>query len=315
MKKRIFAIILAALLVLSASACNKAPEDNIPEESLPKESVSASEGGAELEDDEGDRIVSEGTVICNGNDNTRMVYKINQNGELKLYIKEWNEKRVVSSLPFSDEAEIEKFLYKEKAIAVNSKLACLFMRDSNGITVIRLEKGSQNETVTHLDVSEEDTEISGNFVNENVGFVFTFKEVSDSHASGGWKISSLFVTKDGGNTWSVIGVQSAVSISLREHVIFSVMASEKVGLVSGNYFGADYNFCDRTVLTTDGGLNWVSVADMPQINELQWAIATDFKQVDDSYVLTVRYTFSEKNGELGYAEYKLTDLNTWTRIS
>ena len=32
------------------------------------------------------------------------------------------------------------------------------------------------------------------------------------------------------------------------------------------------------------------------------------------YVMTVRYTVSEENGELGYAEYKLTDLNTWTRI-
>lgn len=312
MKKRIFTIILAALLVLSASACNDA-DDHISEDgSSPANSYAEAE--SELEDDENDQIVSDGTIICNGNDNTRMVYKINQNGELKLYIKDWNEKRVVSSLPFSDEAEIEKFLYKEKAIAVNSKLACLFMRDSNGITVIRLEKGSQNETVTHLDVSEEDTEISGNFVNENVGFVFTFKEVSDSHASGGWKVSSLFVTKDGGNTWRVIGVQSAVSISLREHVIFSAMASEKVGLISGNYFGADYNFCERTILTTDGGLNWVKVAGLPEINELQWAIATDFKQTDDAYILTVRYTVSEENGELGYAEYKLTDLNTWTRI-
>ena len=97
--------------------------------------------------------------------------------------------------------------------------------------------------------------------------------------------------------------------------MYAKMISEDVGLISGNYAAADYNFCQRTLLTTDGGHNWVNVADLPQINDLQWAIVTDFTQVDDAYVLTVRYTASEATDEYGYAEYKLIDRSTWVRIS
>ena len=82
-----------------------------------------------------------------------------------------------------------------------------------------------------------------------------------------------------------------------------------------------YDFCERTLLTTDGGLNWFNVADLPEINDLEYAVITDFTKVDDSYVLTVRYTAVEANlesdsaNEYGYATYQLIDLNTWIRIN
>ena len=262
------------------------------------------------------QAVAEGSISCNGNDNTQITYKINQRGEVTLYIEDWNEDHLISAVSLSSDTGIETFRHIEKAIAINNKHACLFLQESDRkINVVRFEKGSTAEMVTSIEMSENVIEIKGNFINENIGYLFAFKEVSEGHANGGAKLSNLFITEDGGNTWNLIDLQNVSSISLREYIIYSKMISEDVGLISGNFFAADYNFCERTLLTTDGGLNWIHVADLPQVNELLWAVVTDFKQVGDSYVMTVRYTASESTGEYGYAEYKLIDLNTWILIS
>ena len=322
MKKRVFIVILCALLVANASACNNASSGNasgggdtssaVPAVSSPVVNESESSPTA----DAGEQIAEEGRIPCNGSQNDLMWYKINQSGVLTLCIDVWNEERVISSLTFADYTAIEKFVYAEKALAVNSQSAFLFIRQNGKTTVVKFEKGSQSESVTSLDNGESVIGIMANFINENIGYLFTFVEDPNSvHATGSAKLSSLFVTEDGGKTWNPTAPESFPSISLREYINFAKMASQDVGLVSGNFFGYDYNFCERTLITTDGGRNWVNVADLPQINELLWAIVTDFEQVGDSYLLKVRYTASEESGEYGYAEYKLNDLTTWTRVS
>lgn len=117
-----------------------------------------------------------------------------------------------------------------------------------------------------------------------------FKEVSGEHATGGSKLSNLFKTEDGGKTWDSIDVQNVSSISLRNHIYFAKMISEDAGLISGGIGPADYDFCERTLLTTDGGLNWVSVniPELPQDDDLHWAVVNDFSPVDSSYILTIR---------------------------
>ena len=314
MKKRVLLIIFVALLVISISACNDISNSNVEKEGgVP--TTETTEKTEQTTNAEG-QVVAEGSISCNGNDNTQITYKINQRGEVTLYVEDWNEDHLISAVSLSSNTEIEMFRYIEKAIAINNKHAYLFLQESDRkINVVKFEKGSTAETVTSIEMSENVIEIKGNFINENIGYLFAFKEVSEGHANGGAKLSSLFITEDGGNTWNLIDVQNVPSISLREHIIFAKMISEDVGLISGNFFAADYNFCERTLLTTDGGFNWIHVADLPQVNELLWAVVTDFKQVGDSYVMTVRYTASESTGEYGYAEYKLIDLNTWILIS
>ena len=312
MTKRILTVILSAFLVVTASACNDMSDDKSADgESTFFECKVESEPIIEAEA----QIVSTGSIPRNGNDNDRMIYEVNQYGNITLQIEEWNEDHLVVEVPLSSDTEIEMFRYVEKAIAINDEHACLFLKQQGKINVVKFEKGSQNETITSLDVGEDVIEFYGNFTNGNIGYLFVYKEVSDGHARGGAKLSSLFVTEDGGNSWNLMDVQNVPSISLQEYIIFSKMISEDVGLISGNFFGADYNFCERTLLTTDGGLNWVNVADLPQINDLQWATVADFTRADDTYVLTIRYTASEANEKYGYAEYKLIDLNTWVRIS
>lgn len=312
MKKRMFIMILSALLVLNASACDYTFQ---PKESEPKANAENSglgtKDGAKTNTGAGAKSVKEGSISCNGNERTLIKYEINQDGEMTLHIEEWNEDHTVS---ISSDTEIEVLKSVKEAIAINNELACLFLKQQGEITVIRFEKGCSSKTVTSLDVSEDVVRIEGNFINESVGYLFAFEEVME-HATGGAKLSSLFITEDGGSTWNSIDVQNAPSISLRENIIFSKMVSKDVGLISGDIFAADFDFCDRSLLTTDGGRNWVNVADLPQINELPWAIVTDFAQTDDGYVLTVRYEVSDATDGYGYAEYKLTDLNTWVRIN
>ena len=312
MTKRILTVILSAFLVVTASACNDMSDDKSADgESTFFESKVESDPIIEAEA----QIVSTGSIPRNGNDNDRMIYEVNQYGNITLQIEEWNENHLVVEVPLSSDTEIEMFRHVEKAIAINDEHACLFLKQQGKINVVKFEKGSQNKTITSLDVSEDVIEFYGNFTNGNIGYLFVYKEVSDGHARGGAKLSSLFVTEDGGNSWNLIDIQNAPSISLQEHVIFSKMISEDIGLISGIFFAADYDFGDRTLLTTDGGRTWVNVAELPQINELQWAIVTDFTQANGDYILTIRYTASEATGEYGYAEYQLKDLNTWIRVS
>ena len=93
------------------------------------------------------------------------------------------------------------------------------------------------------------------------------------------------------------------------------MISEDVGLISGGIGPADYDFCERTLLTTDGGLNWINVniPELPENDGLHWALVTDFTQVDKSYILTIQYETPE--GNYDYAKYKLLDADTWIRIN
>ena len=315
---RYISLILCMIFLLSS--CDQGdlnPSETVDSETLqtPENQDANGEGGISGTNDKTESVVAEGSISCNGNNNTRMVYDINQDCKIMLHMEEWKEERLVDSVALSSDAEIEAFRRIEKAIAINDEHACLFLRSQGKITVVKLEKGSPNETVTSINVSEDVIGFYGNFISENIGYLFVYKEVSDGHARGGAKLSSLFVTEDGGNTWNLIDVQNVPSISLQEHIIFSKMISEDVGLISGHFFADDYDFCDRTLLTTDGGLNWVNVADLPQVNELPWAIVTDFVRVDNSYVLTIRYPASESTSKYGYAEYKLIDLNTWIRIS
>lgn len=338
MKKRLFAMLLSALLLANASACRYVPQSEIEE---PFENTDTIKSNFEETDEkltENDTTESnfeetdekitesetntetipttwEGTITCNGvYQNSAITYTVNQNNDFIIHLADWNEDHLLTSFSAKD---IRDSKYSAIAIGINRKRA-FFLRYryyENKITVVSFEKGSTSETVVNLDVDEDVFKISGNFINENTGYIFTFKEVLEGHAVGGSKLSNLFKTEDGGRTWTSINVQNVPSISLRNYIRFAKMISEDVGLISGNIFADDYDFCERTLLTTDGGLNWVhvNIPEMPQEDDLQWAEVSDFTQVDGSYILTIRYGTAE--GTDVDAKYKLLGLNTWIRIN
>ena len=296
------------MLVASASGCNHISNNN------EGETTTVTQAQTEVGTSAETQIATEGSIALNGNKSTAINYTITQSGEITLHLEDWQEEHVVTSVSLSDE-EISSFRRAFKVVAVGSQNACLFLAEQNKVTAISFEKGSPEEKVTSLDISQDIIGIAGNFTDDNKGYLFAFEEVSDGHAAGGAKISNLYVTEDGGVTWNAISTQYVSSISLREHIIFARMVSQDVGMISGNYFATDYNFCERTLLTIDGGHNWANVADLPQINELAWAIVDDFSLVDGDYILTVRYTASELENTYAYAKYQLVDMTTWVRIS
>lgn len=319
MKKAILilAILLSALPIVNITSCNFGSQGEIE---APFENINTTESDFE----ETDETATEGEANADikpprkapdffngvwGNSNA--TYTFNQNGEFSVYIADWDESHLFTS--FAD-VDIAAAKYLTAAISVNNERAFLLLNRyyENKITVVSFEKGSTSETVVNLDVDEEVCVISGIFINENTGYIFVFKEVSEGHSRGGSKLSNLFKTEDGGNTWNSINVQNAPSICLRNEIEFAQMVSEDVGIISGGIGPTDYDFCERTLLTTDGGLNWVhiNIPELPQDDDLPWAEIADFTQVDESYILTIRYETPEQ-----YAQYKLIDLNTWVRIN
>ena len=316
MKKQITAMLLSALLLTNATACDIIPDT--PEQ----ETESTAEGTTTVAPDVEEVPQTEtkpprkGPDFINGvrDYDSKGIYTFNQNSEFSIYIADWDESHLFTSLADEDIAAAK---YYAAAIGVNHERAFLILNRyyESKITAVSFEKGSVSETVANLDVDENVYRISGMFINENIGYIFAFKEESEIHPSGDSKLSNLFKTEDGGKTWESINVQSFPSISLRENVIFAKMLNPDIGLISGGYGAADYNFCERTLLTTDGGLNWVHITGLPQIDGLCGAEVTDFTQVEDAYILTVRYETPEGiDDDDDDAKYKSTDLNTWIRI-
>ena len=167
MTKRILTVILSAFLVVTASACNDMSNDKSADgDSTFFESKVKSETIIEANA----QIVATGSISRNGND--RMIYKVNQDGNITLQIEEWNEDHLVVDVHLSSNTEIEMFRHIKKAIAVNNEHACLFLQQQGKINVVKFEKGSQNETITSLDVSEDVIEFYGNFTKSSFSIYY-----------------------------------------------------------------------------------------------------------------------------------------------
>ena len=315
MKKEIAALLLAStLLTAPLTACQKAPDGGNEIDNTTNTTTIETEEEPEI------KPARKAPTFHNGVwGNSNVTYTYNQNGELSVYIADWDEDHLVTSL---SDLDISAGKYSATAIGVNNERAFLVLKQfyEPKITVVSFEKGSQSETAVELDVDETMYEVegyilSGTFISEKVGYLFVFTEVVGGHSRGSAKLSHFFKTEDGGKTWQSLNVQNIPLLDLRNHIIYAKMISEDVGIISGNIFAADYDFCERTLLTTDGGLNWVhvNIPEMPEEDDLEWAEVSDFTQVDGSYILTIQYETPE--GTDDYAKYKLLNTDTWIRIN
>lgn len=318
--KKILVMILVTLLPVNISACNFGFQSEIEEplENIDTTGLNFEETDTKITESETNAEINSTQKLPNFQNGVRgnpnVTYTFNSNSEFSVHVADWDEDHLVTSLLDKD---INAVKYSNTAVAVNNERAFLILKQfyEPKMTVVSFEKDSPSETVLNLNIDEDVYEFSIYFINENIGYLFAFKEVSEDHATGGSKLSNLFKTEDGGKTWDSINVQNVPSISLRNDINFAKMISEDVGLISGGFGPADYDFCERTLLTTDGGLNWVNVSipELLQDDDLHWAVVIDFTLVDASYILTIRYEISE--ADYAYAKYKLIDQNTWVRIS
>ena len=331
MKKRILALLLSAVLVVNVGGCNLDCKNDTDE--LPENTDIDASNSQEADDNTENKEPAEikpprkSPRFYNGVwYNPGVTYTFAEIGVLSVYIADWDEDHIITSL--SDE-QISAFKYSVTAACVNNDKAFLVLKsfDEPKIAVVSFEKGSQAAAVRNLDIDDIDPSLvtiesrdvlSVDFINGNEGYIFVFKEVIRGyHSRGSTQLYNLLKTEDGGNTWNSINIEHAPLLNAREPVMFAKMASEDVGIISGEAFAADYNFCERTLLTTDGGLHWVNITGLPQINDLYAAKIIDFKADGDSYILTVR-PGNDGTGNEGTEyiyTYRFVDLNTWILIN
>lgn len=330
MNKIMSAVLLSVLLLLNMCGCNfnfQNEKDELPE------NIGTAGNDNEIIQEEEDKTTEnkepaeikpprKSPRFYNGvRYNSGVTYTFAESGVLSVYIADWDEDHIITSL--SDE-QISAFKYSVTAACVNNDKALLVLKsfDEPQITVVSFEKGSQGEAVRNLDIDDIDPSLvtiesrdvlSVDFINENEGYIFVFKEVIRGyHSRGSSQLYNLLKTEDGGNTWSTINIEDSPLLDAREDVIFAKMVSEDVGIISGEYWAADYNFCERTLLTTDGGLHWVNITGLPQINDLYAAKIIDFKESGGYYILTVG---QYDEGIESVYMYKMIDQNTWILIN
>jgi hypothetical protein len=90
------------------------------------------------------------------------------------------------------------------------------------------------------------------------------------------------------------------------------MIDKSVGIISGRYYADDFSFCRRNYLTSDGGVNWVQIPELPEMDSYSGIQVCEFRKEEHTYLLTVQYMVSEF--ENGFAQYISSDLENWTLI-
>ena len=315
MKKRIIALLLSALLLASATACNKVPETN--DESTLEDTNTTESTVEETEEEttEGEtNTETKYTIACNGAyRNSNVKYAITEEGKLILYIGDWNESFIV---PNENMYFVFETLFASSVVIGENRGALIyndFSRPTKPIKVIQFTKGNQKVTIENLNF--ETLETSENhyafkycsFIDEQTGYLFLFNEVNARY-----ELTKMLKTTNGGKTWIEQPVEVTPSIWWREDIICAKMVDENVGIISGGYWANDYDFCQRTFLTTNGGRNWECISTLPKINILFSPEVIDFTKYEGSYVLTVRHITSENGYE--YAKYQSSDLNIWMHM-
>ena len=131
MKKRIFAMLLSALLLANASACRYVPQSEIEEPfentdtiksnfEETDEKLTESETNAEI------KTPRKSPDFYNGvSGNSNATYTFHQNGEFSLHIADWNEDHLIASLLYKDNNAVK---YSYSAVAVNNERAFLILK-------------------------------------------------------------------------------------------------------------------------------------------------------------------------------------------
>ena len=269
------------------------------------------------------KLVQPRTFIpCNGNYNEGIHYSIHEDGNLILYIPEWNRTFAVSK------REDMHFVAEtvEASCAVLSKDKCtIFFRDfapdDKPISLIQFAKGSFKVTIQPLNLPDDDCGYGQkycNFIDDKIGYIFVIEEGGHpGFASGAQKVSKLYKTQDSGKTWTSIDCSNAPYINLKECIILAKFATEDIGIIAGRHWANDYSFHERTYITKDGGLTWIPVdlSDFFERNpDKDYGIqACDLQYIDSTYYLYVqavheetgkpRYVFTSSDGiEWNYLE-------------
>ncbi|MBR2019653.1 MAG: exo-alpha-sialidase [Clostridia bacterium] len=323
MKKRIFALLLSALLLANATACNTAPKNDAESSFEDTNTTESTVEEIQEETTEGETSTeTKYTIACNGAyRNSNVKYAITEEGKLILYIGDWNESFIV---PNENMYFVFETLFASSVVIGENRGALIyndFSRPTKPIKVIQFTKENQKVTIENLNF--ETLETSENyyafkycsFIDEQTGYLFLF----NINNNGKLQLSNLIKTTDGGQTWVEQLLNNIPSFYRRENIICAKMLNENVGLIAGSYY-SDENFSRRTYVTADGGLTWSGVDIQYPKNSFELGLgceeACDILYEDGTYILICRFRSYREDSSVSYiwVKYASTDLKTWTEV-
>lgn len=323
MKRHAITLLLSTALLTNMSACTIVPDDTdgnkTPTDVNLSESIvgdtdepvtdTVTEENRPADDESGYLgLSSSGPFSCNGkssSDEVRLLYdKENPTVCRYFYIRTWEEYCVLNQEPVIRSGQYCAAVYENKAWLV-------FFEENGMLTIHLFQKGSPHYTTVQKSVEPDYFEnIFCYFLNENVGYLFGIGERIGGYDSG-YVLDLLLKTEDGGQTWEQTAVQESPVVSWHEPVEFVKMLDEQVGILSGRCFADDFNFCERTFITTDAGVTWSSLPRIPEFDAGYSEVhLEDLRREAGRYVLTVRYG----GNEYRFFSFYSTDLKSWTKL-
>ena len=281
LKKKILAILLAALCVTNICAC-----DN-----------------AEKKDNECEKITHRDVEDARRLDTPDVTLLYGENDTYYIYIKEWDEYRKVPWLPNS---YVNNYL---ASAFIKGDVADVAVHESGKhrtvITTYRFHKDSDEVEENTVDMEIHTGETIYRLINlfdENKGY---FLYIQDGMSTD----IVRYETTDGGKTWYEAETLTLGRIS-REYPVILKLVTKEVGIVSYRYVSIE-DLCYRTYLTMDGGKSWSLIGALPYPFDIYnggYTEVHDFEKINDEYVLTVKVSGSYT----AYIYFKSKDLVEWT---
>ena len=230
-----------------------------------------------------------------GSDKVVCKYEYSKSGSrVYLEIDAWEQTLV---LPFTYKHIVEIKYASFTATVVGDKGFFVYSPDHGETTIKILSFTNGSDEITEQTITWDEaicqSDIFCNFINDEIGYIFVIEEGGHpGFAHGCQKISMLYKTQDSGKTWTSVNCDNAPYINLRECLILAKFATEDIGIIAGRHWASDYSFHERTYITKDGGLSWISVdlSDFFERNpDKDWGIqAYDLQYIDGTYYLYVQ---------------------------
>ncbi|MBQ8214214.1 MAG: hypothetical protein IJZ80_09410 [Clostridia bacterium] len=314
MKKRLFAMLLSALLLANVSACVSAPNDEI--ESVTEEEKEESTYEEPSEENEETTVVEEFQTT-----QTNVSYQPNIP---TLSLRELREK--LDCYITTKSGDYLKYLMEKDA----DRIRVTHEEYSSPVFHITAIQGdTEYKTTITLSKGVRTPEIYSGFTSEQDGYIFIFHlEGYAVSPMDDIELACLLKTSDGGKTWSVTEYQDLRTSNNREYISAACFFTEQVGFFTARYYSSDH-FGPRTFWTLDGGKTWTRMSRLPIPNVmaafgLKGAdFATEIvnaEWIDGSCLLTVRictghsYKINDSEYQTMYIQFSSTDLQSWTLV-
>jgi len=316
MKKRLLALILSALLLINAVACNTvhAPEnDGTGEETesfemsdTNEDTQHATETDTSTDETSADEILRDVPGVgqlkllrsCNISTNASL-WRSDEKREYYIYINEWDAYR-----PLRELSSYHYWSFGDNAIAIDGETATFSMIEQDGKwdepLLITYHFHRSNSLVElhavplNIKASSEYDLFLVNMLDTDHGYYFLTSRMDgdmDDRIDGirEWPLF-MFETTDGGKSWNQISTNT-FSPGASDYINILKFVSPQVGIISFRYIEME-DLCDRTYLTLDCGLTWTQLSHLPYPFDLNkprtwYSEIIDFDQNDDRYYLTV----------------------------